>query len=164
MFPAALGEMQARQTTTYGAGDASVYYTLAGAANVDPWLTLYVYPVTTEWSAEIAGVEGSIVQRMGKPIPMPQGLPRATSGTAEKWFDGTVDGVPVTTGYRLVRQGNWYLKVRLSIPVSGGEAGLRRAWGALGAVPWSMPVSGERRPVASSDQGNPAGAARTGDR
>ena len=90
-YPAMLGEMPARKTTTYGPRDAEVYYTLRGGANGDPWLDLFVYPVQ-----------------------------------------------PAVTGYRLVRDGDWFIKVRMSIPKSGGQAALDRAWKGLAAVPWSV--------------------------
>ena len=138
IFPATLGEMPARKTYTYGPGDASVYYTLLGGGKGDPWLSLYLYPVTRPLADEIKDVELALVDRMQGSVSRPAGLPALPSGVVQKWYGAAIEGTPVTTGYRLARSGDWYIKVRLTIPTSGGDASFNRAWKALEAVRWMI--------------------------
>lgn len=141
VFPAKLSEMPARKSYSYGPGDASLYYTLLGGAHGDPWLSLYVYPAKLPLENEAASIETSLVQHMpGRVIAAPAGVPALPPGVVEKWYDASVEGTALTTGYRLVRDGDWYIKVRLSIPQSGGQAARDRAWRALSEVRWSIPA------------------------
>lgn len=155
VFPGDLGGMPARKTYTYSPGDASVYYTLLGGGNGDPWLSLYVYPATRPIADEIRDIEAAIAQRMPGQVTRPPNLPPLPAGVAEKWYDATADGEALLTGYRISTSGNWYIKVRLSIPRSGGATAIDRAWKALGAVPWTV-----NAPAAPVSAASAAGAAR----
>lgn len=138
-FPGALGDMPARKTITFGPRDAEVYYTLLGGANHDPWLSLYVYPVTLGIAEEEGEVSTSLKKNFqGVEISPPAGISSAPKGAREQWYDASLQGVPAITGYRLVRDGDWYIKVRLTIPKQGGQSALDRAWKGLAAVPWSI--------------------------
>ena len=138
-YPAMLGEMPARKTTTYGPRDAEVYYTLRGGANGDPWLDLFVYPAQLNLAEEAAELSALLKKNyQGTERVSPLGLPSLPPGAREQWFDVILKGVPAITGYRLVRDGDWFIKVRMSIPKSGGQVALDRAWKGLAAVPWSV--------------------------
>ncbi|HUG46142.1 MAG TPA: hypothetical protein VMK31_06485 [Sphingomicrobium sp.] len=139
-FPAFLGEMPARKTYTYGPGNASLYYTLYGGANGDAWLSLYVYPALTSVEAHSVEIEEALLGRMpGTAIEPPHGAPATPGGAAGKWYDSTADGIAVLSGYRLVRSGDWFIKVRVTVPKSGGQSALDRALRGFAAVPWSVP-------------------------
>jgi len=138
VFPGKLGEMPARKTYTYGTDNVSLYYTLYGGGNGDAWLSLYVYRSNISLEEDAVGVEQALVDRMPGAVVAPPGLPPPPAGAVEKWFDASVEGEPLLTGFRLVRDGNWHIKVRLSVPKSGGQAALDRAWGGLGLVNWSI--------------------------
>ena len=141
-FPLSLGEIPARSSHTYGPGDASVYYTLHGGANGDAWITLYVYPAKIDFASETNNVVYSLVERMGgKPVAAPAGLPPRPVGAVDNWYTGSIEGVPVLTGFRLVRHGPWFIKARISIPVSGGDVAIARAMRGIAAIPWTVPAS-----------------------
>lgn len=138
-YPSALGDMPARKTITYGTGDAAVYYTLLGGANNDPWLDLFVYPAQIDIAEEEGNVRGSLQKNSEtREIPNPVGIPQAPNAARERWFDANIRGTPAITGYRMVRDGDWFIKVRLTIPKAGGKAAINRAWRGLAAVPWSI--------------------------
>jgi len=137
VFPAILGDMPARTTTSYGPGDASIAYTLKGGSNGDALITLFVYPATIAIEAEEEGVRKALVQRWSAtPVAIPAGLAPATAGMKDGWFKGTVQGSHVTTGYRIAQRGDWYLKARFTIPQTAGQAGIDRTVAAIGAIPW----------------------------
>ncbi|MEO7411701.1 MAG: hypothetical protein ABIU10_10380 [Sphingomicrobium sp.] len=139
VFPPALADMPARKTITYGPGDGAVYYTLRGGANNDPWVDLFVYPAQIGLIEEEANVSGSLTSKSeAREIPNPVGMPGAPKGARERWYEAVIQGTPVLTGYRIVRDGAWFIKVRLTIPTAGGKEALDRAWRGLGAVPWSV--------------------------
>lgn len=140
VFPSALGDMPARKTVTYDHENSSVYYTLHGGGNGDAWLSLFVYRAHVPWNEEIATVKEALLrQTPNARVLRPSGLPPPPPGAADEWFESTFEGVPMINGYRLVRDGGWYIKVRLTIPKSGGQKALDRAWRALGAVRWAIP-------------------------
>ncbi len=142
LFPMTLGEMPARSSTTYGAADGSVYYTLYGGANGDAWITLYVYPANIDLASETRNVVFSLVERMGgKPTAAPAGLAPRPPGAVDNWYLGSVEGVPVLTGFRLVQHGPWFIKARITIPVSGGDEAIARAMRGIAAIPWTVPAS-----------------------
>jgi hypothetical protein len=139
VFPAALGDMPARKTYTYGPGDTSLYYALYGGGNGDAWLSLYVYPARSSIEAHSTVIEEALLERMpGTEIDPPYGTPAIPAQAAGKWYDATVDGAAVLAGYRLVRSGDWFIKVRVTVPKSGGQEALDRAGRGLAAVPWSI--------------------------
>lgn len=147
-YPAALGEMPARKTVTYGPQDAAVYYTYLGGGNGDPWIDLYVYPATLDSAAERREVEKALVEHFqAKPVESPASLPAAPAGAMDGWYSGIIQGNEYLTGYRIVRSGNWYVKARITIPVAGGEAAMSRAMEAIAAIPWAWRQS---QPTAAS--------------
>jgi len=138
VFPVTLGSSPARETTTYAPGDADVYYTLLGGGNGDAWLTLYLYPASGSLVEEAAGAATAIRERWQvKEVPAPVAMGPMPAGAREEWFEGSVAGLEVLTGYRLIRSGNWFIKARLTIPKSGGEQAKLRGQQALRAVPWA---------------------------
>ena len=137
VYPAMLGDMPARKTITYGPGDASVDYSVRGGANGDAWITLFVYPVTADLATEELNAQNPLIERWSaRPIAVPRGLPRPNLETKDGWYSGKFAGGEVTTGYRLVQRGSWYLKARFTVPVAAGQAGLDRTLAAISAVPW----------------------------
>jgi hypothetical protein len=139
VFPMTLGALPIRDTTTYGPGDASAYYTDRGGGNADPWLTLYVYPATVSLEQDQQVVEASIKARWSvKSIAAPTGVV-FVPGAADGWFDGALNEQSFLTGYRIVRSGDWFIKARLSVPRKGGEPAVRKAVAALNAVAWTVP-------------------------
>jgi hypothetical protein len=139
VYPGKLAEMPARKTIDYGPGDAEVYYTLLGGANGDPWISLYVYPATIDVAAEARNVDDAIAEHLsGQATAAPVGLPPGPTGALDKWYRGTFDGVEFLTGYRVTRQGNWFIKARISIPNTGGDAAITRAMRGMSAIPWVM--------------------------
>jgi hypothetical protein len=156
IFPSALGDMPARKTTTYGPADASVDYTLKGGGNGDAWITLFVYRAQVELDAEVITVTDPIVQRWSaKPIAHPPALP-SPGAMKDGWFAGQIDTAAYTTGYRLARRGEWYLKVRFTIPAELGRAGIDRAVTAIAAVPWDWLPS---KSISVREEGHDDGSA-----
>lgn len=139
VFPSTLADMPARKTVSYGPGDGAVYYTLRGGGNNDPWLDLFVYPAQISLAEEEANVSGSLtIKSEAREITDPVGIPGAPKGARERWYDAVVRGIPALTGYRMVRDGDWFIKVRLTIPKAGGKEAIDRAWRGLEAVSWSV--------------------------
>lgn len=83
-------------------------------------------------------VEESLSERMPGTAVAVDNLPALPRGAVEKWFDASTDGQAVLTGYRLIRDGEWYIKVRLSVPKAGGQIAIDRGMGGLAAVPWTI--------------------------
>lgn len=129
--------MPPRKSVSYGPGDASLEYTLRGGGNGDAWITLYVYPVRATLATEELNAQNPLIQRWSaKPIATPEKLPRPTPDMKDGWYTGNYEGREVTTGYRLVKRGDWYLKARFTIPKVAGQLGVDRTLAAIGAVPW----------------------------
>jgi hypothetical protein len=147
VFPLSLDGIPARKTYTYRPGDASIYYTHLGGGNGDPWLSLYVYPATRALALESRDVEQALRERMPGREIQPAGIPPAPPAVTEGWFEARVDGTPVLTGFRLAQVGDWFIKVRLTVPRATGESSLEKAWRALAAIPWSLPAGA---PVANT--------------
>ena len=166
LYPAQLGEMPARKTTTYGPGNASIYYTRFGAGNNDAWLSLYVYPASGRNAVDdVPDIEGPIMkyEEAVKAAP-PVGLSPGPPGSLDGWFRANLQGIQVLTGYRLIRSGNWFIKVRTSIPLKGGAEAEKRATDAMAAIPWSWQPNGagsdtpsEPANVSAADEGSPVG-------
>lgn len=137
-FPAALGALTARRTITYEPGEGSLLYAETASIVGGPWISLFVYPAATPLAQEVGDLEASLLQVMpGQPTTV-LGLPPLPAGGVERWFDSTLNGQPMLTGYRLVRAGDWYLKLRVNIPRAAGRPGIERALAAMAAVPWTV--------------------------
>lgn len=155
VYPAVIGAMPARKTITFGPHDAEVYYTLYGGSNGDAWVSLYVYPARASLAEEKKGVEATIVENYAANVtsrPSPVGA--APTGVVEGWFAATIKGVPVVTGARISQVSGWNVKVRVSIPVSGGKEAMDRAAAALDAIPMN-PVG--LRPAGNAHPGTTSG-------
>jgi hypothetical protein len=136
VFPAALGAMPARKTITFAPKDAEVYYTLNGGANGDAWISLYVYPASLSLQDEKKGVEAIIVKNYAaKAISRPTMIGAPPANVVEGWFAGSIDGAPIVTGDRISLVDGWNIKVRVTVPVAGGNAALDRAAAGLAAIP-----------------------------
>lgn len=160
MFPLVLGELPARKTYVYSADDVSLYYTLKGGGNGDAWLSLYVYASTLSLDEQVEDVAEALSSRMpGVRLSEIPGLPPAPQGAREQWFAATVDNEAVITGFRIVSEGPWTIKVRLTIPKSGGQEALERGWKALDSVPWTM-VRERNEPALSLVPVNPPARSR----
>ena len=135
VFPRSLGAVPARKSTAYGPGDADVQYTLFGGANGDGWINLYVYPADISLSEEVGNVTQSLLKSSnGQRVDSPPGIAKASVGVEEGWFEGAYGDIPVKTGYRVSRAGNWFIKARISIPTSADQATFDRIGAALNAI------------------------------
>lgn len=135
LFPGKLGEVPARKTTTYGPGDADVYYTLYGGGNGDGWFNIFVYPAEISLADEVANVTQSLLEKTsGQRVAPPNELGKATAGVEEGWFRGSVDGMEIITGYRVARVGAWFIKLRASIPTEGDDSAIQRIGAAISAI------------------------------
>ncbi len=144
-FPAVLGAMPARKTITFAPQDAEVYYTLKGGANGDAWLSLYVYPARLSLAEEDREVQTALQKNLkGGAVLRPSVFGDVPSGAVDSWYDGEYNGIRVITGYTLVKDGKWFIKVRLSVPSSGGKESMDRAAKALGDVSFTIAKSTER--------------------
>ena len=141
VYPAKLGELPARKTITFGRADAEVFYTLQGGSGGDAWISLYVYPARTSLADEKRGVEAIIVENYGaKATARPAIIGAPPAGVVEGWFRASIKGADVFTGARIAEVNGWNIKMRVSIPVSGGQAALERASRAVAEIMMTPPA------------------------
>jgi len=156
VFPAMLGEVPARKTITFGPGDAEVYYTLYGGANDDAWISLYVYKANLGLAEVQRGVEQVIVENYAATaVARPSIIAAPPAGVGEGWFKAQIQGIAVITGARVAQASGWTIKVRVSVPVRGGDAALGRAARALAAIPMA-PVGMAPPPAAPASHASAA--------
>ena len=135
LYPRALGEMPARKSTTYGSADADVYYTLYGGGNGDGWINIFVYPASIGLDDEIENVRQSIVEHAsGRAIAPPAEFRAPPTGVEDGWFEASVQGTQIVTGYRIARVGGWFIKARISLPVGAKAEALKRVGDALNVI------------------------------
>ena len=136
-FPASLGEMPRRKRVLYAANNVSVQYTLRGGGNGDAWIDVFVYPATLSLDEEAQNTAAAIMSGVnGKRAAAPLTLPPGAANAKAAWFEGEAGDRRMTTGFVLVRRGDWYIKVRATNPTEGGEGGIKRIQGALSDLPW----------------------------
>ena len=137
VFPQRLAELPRRRVRIIAANDVMVQYTQRGGGLGDCWMDLIVYPASRSLEAEAEDVEAQIVGHMkAAPVPAPTPIPTRAADGRSNWFRGTLEGRTFTTGYVLVRRGNWFVLVRASNPVEAGDAGLARLLAGIAAVDW----------------------------
>jgi hypothetical protein len=137
-FPAALAELPRRRVRIIAANDVMVQFTQRGGGLGDCWLDLIVYPATRPVDAEARQVEAELVRNMAAtPVLAPAPVPRGAGDGRSGWFHGTLEGRSFTSGYVLVRRGDWFILVRASNPDEAGEAGMARLLPAIAAIDWT---------------------------
>ncbi len=138
IFPSKIGDMPARRIDVYGAGDVSVNYTLSGGGLDDPWIDFFVYRGLASIDEEANEVEQAIQQRWHGLTRAEAPAPLATLRDGRvAWFKAKADDRSFTTGFALVRRGEWFLKARFSIPDEAAAGTIERTVAALSALPWN---------------------------
>ena len=137
VFARALGSMSLRRVDVYANDNVSGYYTRFGGGNGDPFLTLYAYPASKPIADEVGDVKAALVDRF-KASPIKSlfpdfDAPQLMSGC----YSGTADNRSMDTCFWLVKRGNWFIKVRLTLPKERKSDAIDVAMIALRSIPWN---------------------------
>jgi len=137
VFANHIGDMPLRKIQVYGTADASVDYSLRGGGNGDAWITVFVYPAQKQLADEATDIENALIETLhGSRTPSIGELPSTAADGRSGWYKGILDHRKMTSGYIVVRRGDWFVEARATVPDEAGPLGIERTRRALAAIPW----------------------------
>lgn len=137
VFPASLGTLKATGLRAFADDDIMIRYGNAALPSSWGWVDLFIYRSSASLDDEAGEVARVIADNYGAtPLQSEASLPASAADGRSGWYRGNIAGRAMTTGFLLVRRGDWRVKARATAYDTAGPEAAERIRQALAAAPW----------------------------